>query len=417
MAQYARPDSDITVANWAPVPSSPTTRYDKVDEVSPADGDYVENTANTFYDIELGLSDVNDPLSSSNHTIRIRNQKTAGGGAGTAYLFEGSTQRATFSLTADTGWTTDSYTLTAGEADSIGDYTNLRLRINARRFRFSWEEFEVPDAAQQYFQTSDIGVTAAASQGAKKTKKTSGVGVTVATSLGAFTINKIASLAVSAATSLGAFNIKKIANLAVNIATTTTKKAKKIIALAVTVATTASASKMTYQVCNLTITVATSIGAFTIKKIANLGVTVTAGIGSFVTHKIANLGVAIATTASTITTFKKTVNLAVSVTTGLGAFTIHKIANLSVTATTSAVRKAKKVITLSIGIATGTVKMVGKQIALAVSVITTATAIKGVGGIVYYQVCNLAVSVAATVSSIYRAATPFFIKFFRTREK
>ncbi len=39
--QYLRPDSDVTVGGWTPTPASPTTLFDKVDEVLPADVDFI----------------------------------------------------------------------------------------------------------------------------------------------------------------------------------------------------------------------------------------------------------------------------------------------------------------------------------------------------------------------------------------
>ncbi len=42
--QFLRPDSDITVGGWTPTPSSPTTLFDKVDEVTASDTDYISET-------------------------------------------------------------------------------------------------------------------------------------------------------------------------------------------------------------------------------------------------------------------------------------------------------------------------------------------------------------------------------------
>jgi hypothetical protein len=39
--QYLRPDSDIAVGGWTPTPSSPTTLFDKLDEVLPVDADFI----------------------------------------------------------------------------------------------------------------------------------------------------------------------------------------------------------------------------------------------------------------------------------------------------------------------------------------------------------------------------------------
>ena len=39
--QYLRPDSDVTVGGWTPTPTTPTTLFDKVDEVVPVDADFI----------------------------------------------------------------------------------------------------------------------------------------------------------------------------------------------------------------------------------------------------------------------------------------------------------------------------------------------------------------------------------------
>lgn len=41
---YLRPSSDISPGDYAPTPSSPTTLYDKLDEATPSDTDYVSGT-------------------------------------------------------------------------------------------------------------------------------------------------------------------------------------------------------------------------------------------------------------------------------------------------------------------------------------------------------------------------------------
>ena len=73
-----------------------------------------------------------------------------------AYLYQGTTLIATM-LTAynisRTTWEDVTYTLSAGEADSITDYSALELRFNANvlgggeTIQVSWAEIEVPDVA------------------------------------------------------------------------------------------------------------------------------------------------------------------------------------------------------------------------------------------------------------------------------
>lgn len=49
---YLRPVSDITVGDWVPTPSSPTTLFDKLDETTASDTDYITGT--TTVEIKLG---------------------------------------------------------------------------------------------------------------------------------------------------------------------------------------------------------------------------------------------------------------------------------------------------------------------------------------------------------------------------
>lgn len=152
MAQHARPDSDVSAGGWT-AEGGPSSLYDCLNESSPDDGDYIEATANAT--CELGLSEVTDPESGAGHVLRWRMQ---GNGSAApercrAYLYEGATLRAAGGLEVSRGaWATQEYTLDAAEADSITDYTNLSIKIDAlslgegETMWVSWAEFEVPDA-------------------------------------------------------------------------------------------------------------------------------------------------------------------------------------------------------------------------------------------------------------------------------
>jgi len=154
MTQYARPDSLVSNAGaWIVSPL-----WDLIDETPPADADYIETPNNTGTKLcEVGLSNVTDPVSDANHIISWRAQRS---GTGTKvvqtriYLYEGATLRATTGqYTEGAAFALHTYTLTAGEAASITDYTDLRFRIEgvltgtgARVGRVSWAELAVPDA-------------------------------------------------------------------------------------------------------------------------------------------------------------------------------------------------------------------------------------------------------------------------------
>ena len=42
--QFLRPDSDLVTGGWTPTPSTPTTLFDKIDEVVASDVDYITET-------------------------------------------------------------------------------------------------------------------------------------------------------------------------------------------------------------------------------------------------------------------------------------------------------------------------------------------------------------------------------------
>ena len=139
MAQFARPDSDL-VNEWATSPA-----WSTMDEVSFSDADFAaSNIAPTSDVLAVRLSDVEDPVSSTGHIVRYRYKKDAAGGSQInltvelrqGYTNEGSqgTLIATWSHTniSDTV-TAAAQTLSAGEADSITDYTALVLRFVANQ--------------------------------------------------------------------------------------------------------------------------------------------------------------------------------------------------------------------------------------------------------------------------------------------
>jgi hypothetical protein len=159
MAQFGRPDGEISTGNWTTSPLD-----EKIDEVTPADGDFVRSENDPASDaFEVSLGDVTDPVSSAGHNIKVRATKRMSGGGQpgvidlTMELYEGTTQIATQtdSDIADAVFTTRTLTLSAGEADSISDYTDLRIRITANKSagartswcEVSWAEFECPDLA------------------------------------------------------------------------------------------------------------------------------------------------------------------------------------------------------------------------------------------------------------------------------
>lgn len=131
MAQFARPDSDITIGTWTPTPL-----YEQIDEVTPSDADYIESAKNPANDTsEVGLSNVEDPEVSTGHIVRYRYKKDAAAGTVidlTVKLMQGAVEIASWTHN-DIGDTIvqAEQTLTGPQADSITDYTDLRLRFIA----------------------------------------------------------------------------------------------------------------------------------------------------------------------------------------------------------------------------------------------------------------------------------------------
>jgi hypothetical protein len=124
---FARPDADVTDGAWTP--SSGGDLYAMLDEVTYDDGDYIYTM--TPSECAVSLSALGDPGVSTNHTVRYR---AAGDGATDLIvtLKQGSTTIATWTESnASSTATTYEHTLTTGEADSITDYTDLKLHFEA----------------------------------------------------------------------------------------------------------------------------------------------------------------------------------------------------------------------------------------------------------------------------------------------
>jgi len=158
VVQIARPSSDIT-ANWTPTTGA--TLFACIDETSANDDtDAIDTGANPVSLVcEVKFGSLTDPLSSSGHVVRYRFRRGPQGGKNvslTADLRQGATSIASWAhldAAIVNSYTTFQQTLSSGQADSITDYTDLRLRLTATTsggggntgVRFTWTELEVPD--------------------------------------------------------------------------------------------------------------------------------------------------------------------------------------------------------------------------------------------------------------------------------
>lgn len=145
MAQVARPEADILEDNWAEDDGGTTDIFDQIDEAVADDNDYIQSQLVPTNDVYVcRLSDLVDPLQSTGHILRYRYRKDAAGGAQInltvelrqGYVNEGTPgtliASATHNNIAET-ITAGSITLSAGEADTITDYTNLFVRFVANQ--------------------------------------------------------------------------------------------------------------------------------------------------------------------------------------------------------------------------------------------------------------------------------------------
>jgi len=161
--QYARPDSDVAGGIWSP--SSGSDLYAMIDEETASDTDYIYTQVYEDPDpCEIGLSSVTDPVSSSGHIVRYRRWAGWYDEASTIELYCGATLIASWSYDNSEEreiWETIEHTLTAGQADNITDYSDLRLKFEkydwAEDIRVSWAEFEVPTCRGRYIDIGNVG--------------------------------------------------------------------------------------------------------------------------------------------------------------------------------------------------------------------------------------------------------------------
>lgn len=188
MAQFARPDSDVSFALLGGTPvDTAGDRWQNIDESTPSDTDYVysPNNPGGTNAGEFGLSNVSDPGVDTGHVLRIRTaqidedsgahpQSANTGGTATTCAWE-LRQGATTIESGDINpadFATTEVNLASGNVASITDYTDLRVFVNPsggggsptnrRAVAISWIELEIPDAAA----STDADAELAAATGA-----------------------------------------------------------------------------------------------------------------------------------------------------------------------------------------------------------------------------------------------------------
>lgn len=149
MAQYARPDADISNSGWVTAPL-----WSDIDEVTPDDGDYITATG-AYVAAEVKLSAVTDPLDDTTHVWSFRTNSSGSGGPErlNVDLYQGTTliESLIANLALSRSWALHTGTLV--NAANITDYSDLRYRVNtgnngaSETVDISWMELSIPDAA------------------------------------------------------------------------------------------------------------------------------------------------------------------------------------------------------------------------------------------------------------------------------
>lgn len=125
--QLLRPSSIINSGNWT---ASSGTLATAIDETAYDDADYDTTTNLSSDTMEIKFSAGGDPAVGTGHKVRYR-IKGSGGAGIVVSLYQGTTLIAGpwTHDPADGSFTTYEQTLSSGEANSITDYTDLRLRF------------------------------------------------------------------------------------------------------------------------------------------------------------------------------------------------------------------------------------------------------------------------------------------------
>ena len=152
MAQFARPDADVSTGNWSA--SSGSALYAMIDESSASDSDYISVTDSdgSAEACTVGLSSVTDPDDTSSHSVVVRAYTDSFYSSVTlnVALKAGSTTIKSQNFTPSTSFSNFTMSLSSSEAGSIGSsgYGDLSLVITATDSMMMMSETRV---SQAYF--------------------------------------------------------------------------------------------------------------------------------------------------------------------------------------------------------------------------------------------------------------------------
>jgi hypothetical protein len=128
---YLRPVSDVSTGTWTTSPL-----YAKIDETIADDNDYISSVDVPVNDTcEIALTPTGTPSSRDNHSVSYRIGKSNNSATQldlTVGLYQGNTLIKSQSHTnVPYGFVTTGFSLTTGEASTITDYSDLRIRFTA----------------------------------------------------------------------------------------------------------------------------------------------------------------------------------------------------------------------------------------------------------------------------------------------
>jgi hypothetical protein len=130
--KIVHPMSDISTGSWSVAPL-----YDKIDEIIPSDIDYICSSIDPSNDAcEVLLESGIDPLTGIDHVLSYRYCRSGiiGQLDLTVQVVEGTTIIATWTHTnVDIGWLDAEQELSEAQANSITNYSNLRIRFTANK--------------------------------------------------------------------------------------------------------------------------------------------------------------------------------------------------------------------------------------------------------------------------------------------
>jgi hypothetical protein len=145
MAQFGRPSTDTTRDNWEEDDGTTVDIWDQIDEVAADDADYIRTVLTPTSDVYVTkLTTIEDPISSTGHTVRYRYGKSAAGGDQIdliVQLRQGYVNEGTLGtlIAAQTHTNVGAFpvagsiALSGAEADAITNYADLFIRFVANK--------------------------------------------------------------------------------------------------------------------------------------------------------------------------------------------------------------------------------------------------------------------------------------------